>query len=123
MHEYSIMSQIVQTIQSEAEKNNLKSVTKVTLEVGDLSFLGDEALKFCFNVLSKDTILNGSELIIVKVKPEIQCQSCNYSGDIKYTEKEEYHFRLPIFTCPNCDGMVKIIKGKDCILKEITGET
>jgi hydrogenase nickel incorporation protein HypA/HybF len=123
MHEFSIMTQIIQTILGEANKNNLKSVTKVTLEIGELSFLGEEALKFCYEVISKNTILRGSELIIIKIKPKIECQSCGYLGELEYLEKDEFHFRLPKFTCPKCNGMVTILKGKDCILKEITGET
>jgi hydrogenase nickel incorporation protein HypA/HybF len=123
MHEYSIMSQVVQTILEEVEKNNLKAVSRVTLEIGELSFLGEEALMFCYGVLSKDNILSNSELIIEKINTEIECQSCGYSGNLDFIKNEEFHYRLPTFSCPKCDGKVKIIKGKGCVLKEITGET
>jgi len=123
MHEYSVMNQIVQTIVGEAEKNKLISVSKVTLEVGELTFLSEEALKFSFEVLTKDTILSSSELLVVNIKPEIACKNCGYKGDLEFLEdNEELHFRLPNFSCPKCENKIEIIKGKDCILKEITGD-
>ena len=123
MHEFSIMSQLVKTVLDEADKNNLKNISKVTLEVGELSFLGEEALRFCYSTLINDNILSGSELIIHKIRPEIECDKCGYTGELEYLEKDEFHFRLPQFNCPKCGGVVKIIKGKGCIIKEITGET
>ena len=123
MHEFSIMSQVVQTILAEAEKNKLQTISKVRLEIGELTFLGEEQLKFCFDVLAKDNILSTSELIIETIKPEVKCTGCGYSGELEYLEKDEFHFRLPKFTCPKCDGQVKIVKGKGCTIRDITGET
>jgi hydrogenase nickel incorporation protein HypA/HybF len=123
MHEYSVMSQVVKTILEEAEKNKLISISRVTLEIGELSFLGEESLKFCYSTLIKGNILSKSELIIQKIKPEVECSSCGYTGELEYLEKDEFHFRLPQFACPKCDGEVKVIKGKGCVIKEITGET
>jgi hydrogenase nickel incorporation protein HypA/HybF len=122
MHEYSIMSQIVQTITIESERNNLQKVSKITLDVGKLSFLGEESLRFCFNTISKGTILNDSELVINLIEPEVECQNCEFNGDLEYLDTEEVHFRIPKFNCPKCGGPIKVIKGKDCILREITGE-
>ena len=123
MHEFSIMSQIVQAILNEAKKNQLKTISKVILEVGELTFLGEEQLRFCYDVLSKDNLLHSSELVIEKVEPEIECTECGFSGNLEYLEADEFHFRLPKFTCPECDSKVDIIKGKDCVIREITGDT
>lgn len=123
MHEYSIVSQIVQTLMAEAEKNELKSISKVTLDVGDLTFLGEEQLRFCYQVLTKDNFLKNSELIIETITPEVKCTKCGYIGEIEYLEKDEFHFRLPKFDCPKCNSKVEIVKGKDCTIREITGET
>jgi len=123
MHEFSIMSQMVQILLAEVEKNKLISVSRVKLAVGDLTFLGEDQLKFCYEVLARDNILNGSELEIEKVEPEIRCTACAYTGNLEYQEANEFHFRLPQFTCPKCNGKVDIIKGKDCIICEVTGET
>jgi len=122
MHEYSVMSEIVKTILSEVEKNNLKTVSKVKLEVGELTFLGEEQLRFSYEVLSKDNILHDSKLDIESIRPEVECPSCGFTGNLEYLESEEMHFRLPKFSCPKCNSNVKITKGKDCIIREITGE-
>ena len=123
MHEFSIMSQVVQTILTEVEKNKLNSVSKVRFEIGELTFLGEDQLRFCYNVLTKDNILKNSELIIEKVKPEIKCLECGYSGDLEYLDKDEFHFQLPQFSSPKCNGKIEVLKGKDCLIREITGET
>lgn len=123
MHEFSIMSQIVKAVIEEATMNKMKTITKVRLQVGELTFLGEEQLKFCYDVLSKDNILSDSELIIEKVEPEVKCHTCGFSGALEYMEKDEFHFRMPKFSCPKCDGKVDITKGKECVILDITGET
>lgn len=122
MHEYSVMSEIVKAILSEVEKNNLKTVSKVKLEVGELTFLGEEQLRFIYEVLSKDNILHESKLEIKNIQPEVECPSCGFIGNLEYLESEEMHFRLPKFSCPKCNSKVEIIKGKNCIIREIVGE-
>jgi hydrogenase nickel incorporation protein HypA/HybF len=123
MHEFSIMSQIVKAIIEEARKNKMITISKVSLQVGELTFLGKEQLKFCYDVLSKDNILSGSELIIEEVEPEVKCQACGFKGALEYIEKDEFHIRMPKFSCPKCDGKVEITKGKECVILDITGET
>jgi hydrogenase nickel insertion protein HypA len=114
---------MVEAILAEAEKNKLISISRVKLEVGGLTFLGEEQLKFCYGVLAKDNILKDSELVIEKIEPEVQCTNCGFNGALEYLEEPELHFRLPRFSCPKCNSKVDITKGKDCIIREITGET
>jgi hydrogenase nickel insertion protein HypA len=114
---------MVQAVLTEAEKNKLKTISTVKLAVGELTFLGSEQLKFCYGVLAKDNILQDSELVIETIPAEVSCSSCGYSGKIEYLETDEFHVRLPRFTCPKCDEKVEIVKGKDCVIKEISGET
>lgn len=118
MHEFSIMVDIVQAALKSIEDYEVERVEKVFLDVGELTFLNPEQLKFSFKVLTQENVLKGSELVIKNKKAEIECPSCSYKG---YPENkpEENHFRIPILVCPKCKGKVNLLSGRECILRNI----
>jgi len=117
MHEVSVMAQIVDEILKIAGKNRAESVEKVVLEVGDLTFLGTEQLRFAYAVLSQDSILRNSAIVIRKIKGRIKCQSCGYEGALG--EKGGISHFSPIFTCPKCGGKVTVVSGRECVLRSM----
>lgn len=120
MHEFSMMTQIVNVVLSEAERRGAERVTSVEIEIGELSFLGEEQLAFAFEILSESNILKGAELKMTKKGAEIECKECGYLGEPERTD-DEFHtsFTVPIIRCPKCQGEVKIVSGRDCIVKNI----
>jgi hydrogenase nickel incorporation protein HypA/HybF len=118
MHEYSIMVDIVKAALSAIENYDVENVEKVFLDVGELTFLNPTQLKFCFKVLTEDNALSNAELVISQKNAEIECKSCGYRGEIE-KRPEEDHFRIPILFCPKCEGEVKLISGRECILRNI----
>ena len=118
MHEFSTMQGIVSAIREEGRKHNAKAITKVWLEIGELTFLGEEQLRFAFDVLTEGTEMEGAELIIQKVEPKVRCE-CGYEGKVNYDEKEEFHIQFPILRCPVCGNNVEIVSGKECLIKNI----
>jgi len=121
MHEFSTMNQIVNAILEEGRKHHAHKIEKVILEIGELTFLGEEQLRFAFDLLTEGTILEGAELEIEKKEIEVRC-SCGYEGKIEYEEKEEFHFLIPLLKCPRCNEEVEIIKGRECIIKSVRME-
>jgi len=117
MHEFSTMTSIVDAVSEEACNHQADRVVQVTLEIGALTFLNDEQLRFAFDVLTKDTTLDGAALVIKTVSPEVQC-SCGYTGNSLYGEKE-FHMIVPILQCPLCGELVQIIRGRECLIKNI----
>jgi hydrogenase nickel incorporation protein HypA/HybF len=118
MHEYSIMADIVKAALSAIENYDVENVEKVFLDVGELTFLNPTQLVFCFNVLTKDNTLSNAELVITQKNAEIECKSCGYKGDLE-KRPEEDHIRIPILFCPKCEGEVKLLSGRECILRNI----
>jgi hydrogenase nickel incorporation protein HypA/HybF len=118
MHEYSIVADIVKAALSSLENYDVENVESVFLEVGELTFLNPVQLKFCYNVLTENNILVNSSLEITQKKAEIECTSCGYKGTLKERPQED-HFRIPIISCPKCDGKVKLLSGKECTVKSI----
>ena len=119
MHEYSITTQIVKSVTEEAEKHEAKNVLEVHLVIGDLTFLNPEQVKFWYEVLIESTILEKSRLRIEKKEGRVRCPSCGYEGSFKYIDDPVYHIPFPVLSCPNCEGIVDIVDGKECTIKSI----
>jgi hydrogenase nickel incorporation protein HypA/HybF len=119
VHEFSVTSQIVQNVLAEAEKRGAKKVTEVHLTVGKLTFLGLEQVRFAYEVLIKDTIMEGSKLIIKEQEGTVKCNNCGYQGDFKYTDDPLYHLPVPTLKCPKCNNTVTIKQGKECTITSI----
>jgi hydrogenase nickel incorporation protein HypA/HybF len=119
VHEFSVTSQIVQSVLTEAEKRGAKKVTEVHLTIGKLTFLGLEQVRFAYEVLTKDTIMEGSQLIIEEQEGIVKCGNCGYQGDFKYQDDPLYHVPVPTLKCPKCNNTVTITAGKECTIKYI----
>lgn len=117
MHELSMADAIVKTAVDVAEKNEAQQITEVTIEIGELTLLNPEQLKFMIDVLSENTLLEGAEIKIELIPVELVCGSCNYEGQRGQDELDHY---VPIVKCPECgEGAIKIIKGRECNVKTI----
>ena len=92
MHELSIASSIVDTVLAEVDKRSLKSVTLISLRVGVLTDIVPDSLQFGFEAMTKDTILEKTELQITSIPVVGKCKSCQ-----KDFEVNEF-----IFVCPLC---------------------
>lgn len=119
MHEFSVMSQIVSSVIEEGKSRNASKIEKVTLELGQFMMLGHDQLKFAFELLSKDTVLDGATLDIRTVKGEIECGGCGFKGVASPTE-DALHQLAASFECPKCGGLAKVTGGRDCIIRNIS---
>lgn len=73
MHEMSITRNIVSIVSEHARE---RKVTRVRLEVGKLSAVIPEAIRFCFDVVSKGTVLEGATLEIIELPGRARCRAC-----------------------------------------------
>jgi hydrogenase nickel incorporation protein HypA/HybF len=71
MHDLHLAQQILKIVLEYAEKNNLKSIKKIELELGSIlehdEVISPENLVFNFKLLSKNTIAENAELNIKKI--------------------------------------------------------
>lgn len=119
MHEVSIVSQLIETVLAEVKKRGGKKILEVEVEVGELSFLNVEQMRFAYSVLSAGTLLEGSNLTIKVVSAHVKCQSCGFEGNPSYQDDPSYHISKPIFLCPVCGNPLKVIEGIGCTIKRI----
>jgi hydrogenase nickel incorporation protein HypA/HybF len=118
MHEFSVMTQIVDSILEEAKKRDATKVEQVDLEIGEFTMLGEEQMRFAYEVLSKDTILQGSKLNVSRRRGKVSCESCGYEGDVKVSE-DSPHRIVPILECPRCRAPARIVEGRECFIRNI----
>ena len=117
MHELSMADAIVKTVLDAAEKNQAEQILEVTIEIGKLTMLNPEQLRFLLEVLTEDTLLEGSEIILEEIPVEIVCKSCNYAGLTDLDDSDHY---LLIVKCPECgERDLEVTAGRECNIKNI----
>jgi hydrogenase nickel incorporation protein HypA/HybF len=117
MHELSMADAMVKTVLDVAEKNDATEVLEVTIEIGKLTMLNPEQLKFLLDVLVENTLLEGAEINIVEVPVEIKCNECEYAGPPNMEGSDHY---LAIVKCPECgERNIEVTAGRECNVKNI----
>jgi len=118
MHEISIAGAIIDAVLDAAKKNNAIKVEEVFLEIGELTALNPDQLKFIFETISAGTTAEGARYNIKVIRPLINCKKCSYNGPIEFFER--LHFFLPVIKCPRCgEADIDIIAGRECCVKKI----
>jgi hydrogenase nickel incorporation protein HypA/HybF len=112
-------SQIVKSVIEEAKRHDAKKVAEVKLIIGKMTFLGVEQIRFSYQILTKDTILNNSKLLIEEQEGIIQCSNCRFKGMVQIKDDPTYHVPIPTLKCPKCGHQAKIIQGNECTIKSI----
>jgi len=110
MHEMTLAVNVVEEVERcLADFDAAARVMSVTLEVGGLRAVVPEALSFCFEVASSGTRIDGARLIIEEIPVEVRCDRCDRQWVVRELD----------FLCPTCDGPVKILSGKELLLRAI----
>jgi len=120
MHEYSVMNQLISALLEELDGRDIDRIKRVRIEVGELTFLGHEQLKFAYKTLNQETILEGSELDIKEIKSKIRCGECGYEGGVNYSNRTSVHYQVPVISCPECDSKPDIVHGKETKIVGVT---
>jgi hydrogenase nickel incorporation protein HypA/HybF len=119
MHELSMTTQLVENVLEEAKRHDAKKVAEVHLTIGKLTFLGAEQMRFSYKILTEDTIMKDSKLIIKEQDGVIECPSCGYKGKVPFEDDPAYHVPIPTLRCPKCGESAKIVEGKECTITSI----
>jgi hydrogenase nickel incorporation protein HypA/HybF len=119
MHEFSRTGQIVEAVLSEAQKQHAIKVIEVEVEIGDLTFLGIEQVRFAYKILTDKTIAKNSKLAIRQISGRGTCDSCGYDGPLSYLNDKQFHMIVPTFNCPRCGKPLSISAGRECIIRRI----
>lgn len=95
MHELTLCQHAIEIMQEQAKSNNAKRITAVWFEIGAFSCVEPESLRFCFDMVSKDTMAEGCDLHLIEQEMQSYCNDC----------KEDVQLLVPqVLVCPKCSG-------------------
>ena len=119
MHELSIASSLVEKLLEFSAQNPERAVIEVRLEVGELSHIDPEQLRFCYESIAKETPLEGSMLTIAIVPAIVSCPHCNYRGRPDYWDDALAIAPVMTMRCPHCGKAVDADQGHECAIKSV----
>jgi len=110
MHEMSLAEGMLQLVEDGARRNDATAVKTVWLEIGALSQVEVDALRFCFDAVTRGSLAEGSRLEILTRPGLAWCMPC---GD-----------RVPIHrrgdACPHCGShQLQVLQGEGMRITEI----
>ncbi|WIY04134.1 hydrogenase maturation nickel metallochaperone HypA [Amycolatopsis mongoliensis] len=100
MHEMSITQSVVDAI---VAKLGDATVTSVQLEIGRLSGVVPDSVRFCFDVLCTGTSLEGARLDIAEPPGRARCHDCG----------EEFALDDFIVLCPCGSANAEVLTGRE----------
>lgn len=110
MHELGIAENIVAIAVEYAQGLPVK---QVTLEIGQLSAVMPDAIRFCFDVCCQGTVLERAILEIIEVPGLGRCRHC----------ETEISLTQPFGICDRCGSVeLEIIQGQELKIKEMEVE-
>ena len=114
MHELGEALELFEVIKSEAKKNGLKKVSKITIRVGETSGIKIDFLRHSFldHILPQNSIVKEAKVEIIPETIKLKCRDCN-----KEVVEDSFN---PL--CPSCGSKLEIIAGKDTYIESIEGE-
>ena len=114
MHEMGIILHLAKSLEETAEQEKIQKITRVALEVGEVSGIMTDYFTDCWNYFrKKHPVLEEAKLEILTIPAVTWCDSC------KQTYPTVQYGR----TCPHCgSGETWLLRGNECIIKEIEVE-
>ena len=114
MHEASIAQHIIEELSSRIADGTLpQNIERVHLNIGKFSAVVPDNLSFMFEVLSRDSTLEGVALVIEEIAIRCRCNNCQLEFPV-----EEMNF-----WCRECGSPeVSIIAGRELLIDSVEVE-
>ncbi|HSN48555.1 MAG TPA: hydrogenase maturation nickel metallochaperone HypA [Flavobacterium sp.] len=110
MHELSIATSIIKTVEKEVEDNGGEKVLEICLEIGKLSGVEIQSLHFVWELSAKGTVLQDSKITIFEPEGRAKCAEC----------ETEYALEKIYDSFPKCRSPFKnIVSGKELKIKKL----
>lgn len=110
MHELSITRNVVAIVTEQAAG---RRVTRVRLEIGRLTAILPEAIRFCFDVCAQGTPVEGAILEIDEIPGRGCCAECG----------RQMELAVPLGRCPACGAAaLRLVAGEEMRIKEMEVE-
>ena len=113
MHEMSLCESVLRILEDNAKSQGFEKIRTVWLEIGALSGVEVEAMRFCFDVVTRGTLADQARLEIIEAPGQAWCMQCSKAVRV------EQRFDA----CPDCGGyQLQVTGGEEMRVKELEVE-
>ena len=111
MHELSVMMEVIKTVENVMAENNIKKVSAIVLQIGELSSVVPMFMEEYFPIITdQKPHFKDTELKIEVLPGNAKCDNCGTVFNV--IEHKGY--------CPECNSFDKqLVCGKEFFIKEI----
>jgi hydrogenase nickel incorporation protein HypA/HybF len=106
MHELGIAQEIVAIV---AERAGETRVTRVVLEIGKHALIMPDSIRFCFDLVSEGSVVEGAKLEILEIPGLARCNACR--ANVVLDE--------PFATCSCGSTDLQWLSGDEITIKEM----
>lgn len=105
MHEMGVAQQMINIALASIPADIVNPrVEKLNLKIGNLAAVVEDSLRFCFEIIAKNSPLDGAKLVVEHIPVRIRCKECQNTWEVDG----------PVFSCPSCrDGAIEILSGRE----------
>jgi len=111
MHEYSIVSSLLERVGAEARTRNAIAVHRLTIKIGAAAGIDPDLLSKAYEMFREGTLCAGAELCVQRVEEQWACPECGR----KIARGE-------ILRCAQCATPARLVSGDEIILEQIEME-
>ncbi|MGI2261018.1 hydrogenase/urease nickel incorporation protein HypA [Shewanella sp. GXUN23E] len=110
MHEYSIVSSLIEQCQQHVQENAAKGVARVVVKVGELSGVEPALLQTAFDTFKEEGVCRGAELELQLQPLTLHCTDCNQVATPGNRT----------VVCPHCGSFnTRVTDGEDLYLMQL----
>ena len=110
MHELAVTESIASICIKHAEANKARRVIKVNIKLGELTGIVGHYVSFYWDLVTKDTVAQGSELNFIKIPVKAYCPKC----------REEFPVEEYDITCPSCGKVdTELVSGREFLVESL----
>lgn len=103
MHEMGIANSVLHAVRTEMQRHPGAYPSKVCIRVGQMAAVDEDALRFCFEAITRETDFEGLGLEVEVCPVRYRCRQCGQEFVV-----EDYLFR-----CPDCSSLETECTGGD----------
>ncbi len=110
MHELGIARSLIDVaLTAMAERGTGRPATALQVEIGRFTSVVPDSLRFYFEILARDTLLEEAELRISSIPLRTRCRTCSLESEPD----------LPSLLCSRCGGRAEIVSGRELRLVSV----
>ena len=110
MHELGVISNLVDASERLAAQNNIQQLAYIKVNIGEMSGVVSQYVKNLWKIGTKETLLEGAELIVNDIAAIVECEDCGEQFSLMKSADENNDKPC----CPKCGSKTFFLVNDDC---------